>query len=144
MEPLKIPGNLNSLTEIKEYVRTAAKKAKLNGKACYKLVLAVDEIATNAINYGYADCIGDLYLYVYINQKSLIIIMEDSGVRFDPFKLDIPDFNQPLEERKIGGIGVYLAIHSVDKFIYKWVEKLNCNRNIFIMCRNQYNCSTIP
>lgn len=141
MEPLRAPGILDSLAKIKEYVRKAAEKVNLNEKACYKLVLAVDEIATNAINYGYAECIGYLYLQADIDEKSLTITMEDMGVQFDPSKLDNPDFTQPLEERKIGGIGVYLAIHSVDRFTYEWID--NRNRNIFIMWLNKCNCSPI-
>ncbi|MGA9380780.1 MAG: ATP-binding protein, partial [Phormidium sp.] len=53
MEQLTVPGTLDSLSKISDYVLSAASAAGLDKKASYKLRLAVDEIATNVIVYGY-------------------------------------------------------------------------------------------
>lgn len=129
-----LPAKLDSLGIIRKYVRDAASSAGLDETATYNLQIAVDEIATNVISHGYeeANLTGDLSLYMELTDKLLRIIIEDSGVTFDPRTLKLPDeeeLSKPLEERAIGGLGVYLAFNGVDRFDYEHVG--NRNRNIF-------------
>lgn len=138
MEPLTVPGTLDSLSAIAQYVISAAAAAGLDKKASYNLRLAVDEIATNIITYGYEEGKqqGDVKLSADINEQTLTILIEDTAVAFDPFqKLGVEEqrVNLPIEERPIGGFGVYLAIKGVDKFMYERVG--DRNRNIFIVNR---------
>lgn len=138
MEPLTVPGNLDSLKDIAQYVMSAAAAAGLEKKAAYKLRLAVDEIATNIITYGYqaAGRKGLVDLRAEIDDRALTISLEDTAPAFDPHQkvgkaedsLDLPP-----EQRPIGGWGVYLAIQGVDKFLYERVGVKN--RNIFIVNR---------
>lgn len=138
MESLKVSGKLESLSEIAQYVLAAAKKAGLDKKASYKLRLAVDEIVTNIITHGYEEAgqEGEVKLQATIDEKTLAICMEDTAEAYDPTQnKPVPEemFNKPLEDRPIGGLGVYLAIQGVDKFIYERVG--GCNRNIFVVNR---------
>ena len=55
MEDLSVPGTLDSLAVIREYVKAAADEAGLDGRRAYRLQLAVDEIATNIVNHGYSE-----------------------------------------------------------------------------------------
>ncbi|MDZ8227521.1 ATP-binding protein [Nostoc sp. ChiVER01] len=139
MQPsLKVPATLDSLSKIAEYVLAATASAGLDKKAAYRCRLAVDEIATNIISYGYdqAGYTGVLHLQADIDEQALTISIEDTGLAYNPCETKLPDkdeLNMPLEERSIGGLGIYLALHEVDKFIY---ERINGkNRNIFIMYR---------
>ena len=137
MESLTVPGKLDSLRTIAEYVMNASKTAGLERKAAYNLRLAVDEIATNIIIHGYeeAGCEGNVALQADLNEKSLKITLEDTGSRYDPTKKDPQDdLDLPLEERQIGGLGVYLAIQGVDQFSYERVG--DRNRNIFVVHRS--------
>ncbi len=134
MESIIIPGSLESLDKISQYVITVAKKANLDKKTAYNLRLAVDEIATNIIVHGYeaAGIQGDIVCQAEFKEKKLSIYLEDTGSEYDPTKHEQPDdLYKPLEERDIGGLGIYLAINGVDKYIY---ERLgNMNRHIFIV-----------
>lgn len=137
MESLTVPGSLDSLGKIAQYVSAAAKVAGLDKKAAYRLRLAVDEIATNIIVYGYeqAGLEGSLSVRVDINEQDLTILIEDTGVAYDPTQKALPDdLDLPLAQRQIGGLGVYLAIEGVDKFSYERVG--NRNHNIFLVNRN--------
>ena len=140
METLTVPGTIDSLSTIAEYVKQVANIAELNHKATYKLRLAVDEIATNIITHGYAEAgrTGDIYLHSEIDNSSLTLAIEDTGVIYNPQEkaaLQHEYFNQALETREIGGLGVYLVLESVDEFRYEQVG--DRNRNIFIMHLNQ-------
>jgi serine/threonine-protein kinase RsbW len=133
MKPMTVPATLDSLGAIAEYVLAAAASAGLDKRASYNLRLAVDEIVTNIIVYGYADTDlqGALELSADIDDGTLTVSVEDSGVAYDPRQVPVPDTSLPLEERPIGGLGVYLAMKSVDEFLYERVG--DRNRSTFKM-----------
>ncbi|HMQ50473.1 MAG TPA: ATP-binding protein [Anaerolineae bacterium] len=138
MERLTVPGTLDSLTEIRKYVTAAAAAAGLDKKATYRLNLAVDEIATNIIIHGYDEAgrEGMIDLWSEIDEKTLTISLEDSGATYNPFQSDVElDLDLPLEQRQIGGLGVYLTIQSVDKFLYEHTSE-DRNRHTFVMNRS--------
>ena len=55
MDSMVVPGVLDSLSAIGRYVLGAAWAAGLDKRAAYRLRLAVDEIATNAVLHGYQE-----------------------------------------------------------------------------------------
>ena len=137
MQMLTLPGNLDSLKPIREHVMAAAEEAGLENKAAYRLALAVDEIATNIIMHAYEEAghDGDIGLMIEINERQLKVILEDEGHRFNPHEHGDPDhLGATLEERPIGGLGVYLALRGVDRFEYEFID--GRNRNIFVMQRS--------
>lgn len=140
MEPLIVSGKLESLGAIAKYVMSAAKEAGLEKKAAYKLRLAIDEVATNIVTHGYeeANLEGDIYLATKIDEKTLTISVEDNAIAYDPTQnnaVELELLNAPLEERPIGGLGVFLALDGVDNFTYE--REGDRNRNIFVVNRPQ-------
>jgi serine/threonine-protein kinase RsbW len=136
MERLTVRGKLDSLGDIRDFVTTVANAAGLDKKVTYRLNLAVDEIATNIITHGYDEAgrEGDVDVIADIGEKALTIHIEDTGAAYDPDQLQTPDsLDQPLEQRPIGGLGVFLAIQSVDKFQYERIDERN--RHTFIVNR---------
>ena len=134
MQPLTVSGTLDSLGAIANYVITAAKEAGLDKKSTYKLRLAVDEIATNIIIHGYQEAgyQGVIDLQAKLDPQTLSIFLEDTGTIFDPTQQASPiDLKLSLEKRPIGGLGIYLAIQGVDRFIYERVG--DRNRTTFIV-----------
>lgn len=131
MKSFALPATLDSLGAVSEFVMEIAASAGLDKQASYRLRLAVDEIATNIIVHGYeeAGLQGALELCADIDDRTLTISIEDTGVAFDPRQAPVPETDLPLEQRSIGGLGVYLAIRSVDEFLYERVE--DRNRTIF-------------
>jgi anti-sigma regulatory factor (Ser/Thr protein kinase) len=129
---------LDSLPAIGQYVLAGAAAAQLDKKAAYRLRLAVDEIATNVITHGYeeANRTGLLDIQAVINEAELTILLEDTGATYQPDEVSQPThLDQPLEERPVGGLGVYLALRGVDQFRYEHIG--NRNRHIFVVYRRQ-------
>ncbi|MBI5647351.1 MAG: ATP-binding protein [Ignavibacteriae bacterium] len=136
MERIAVPGILDSLTDIGAFIMEASDEAGLDKRTAYKLRLAVDEIATNIITHGYEEAgrEGDIVLDARIDDATLTITMEDSGVPYEPDVDTVPDsINQSLDERPIGGLGIFLTVRSVDDFRYEQLE--DGNRYIFVMNR---------
>ncbi len=136
MIPLCLPATLDSLDEIGKYIVAATTEAKLETKPAYGLRLAVDEIATNIITHGYEETgkAGNVTVSGEITDSSLTIVLEDSGIPFDPLSRKLPsedELNLPLEERDIGGLGIFLVLKGVDSFSYEFIN--GKNRNMFTM-----------
>ena len=136
MKSITVPGTLDYLGEIAKYVMTAAEHANLERKTAYKLRLAVDEIATNIITHGYQESgqEGFITIEAHMDAETLTITLTDTGVEFDP-TIDTPksELDLPMEQRQIGGLGVYLAMENVDHLLYE--RKDHQNRNILVVNR---------
>lgn len=137
METRTVAGTLESLSALRDYVRDAAEQAGLDNKATYRLVLAVDEVATNVITHGYqeAGLEGDITIRAHHDDTALTVTLEDEGKPFDSRGRSEPDdLDAPLEDRAIGGLGIYLTVQGVDHFDYTWQD--GRNHNIFVMRRD--------
>ena len=139
MPTITLPGALDSLEPIADLVLEQAGVAGLDPRASYQLRLAVDEIATNIVLHGYQEhgATGEIVVSAEVDEHSLTVTLEDTAVPYDPLDRDIhqveADFDKPLEEREIGGLGVYFAIRAVHDFRYEYRE--GRNRNIFVVHR---------
>ena len=134
MEKLSLPAELGALSELRRYTKEAAAQAGVDADRSYQLQLAIDEIATNIISYGYTGdgAKGDITIGGEMRDGALVITLEDHGPAFDPRTRPIPraeEMDRPLEERKLGGLGIYLALHGVDRFDYR--REGDRNLNIF-------------
>lgn len=134
-ESQKFCASLDSLSPIRKFVSDLAYSVGLDKSKTYKLCLAVDEIATNIINYGYlksGEENGVIDVKITKNDGALTVILEDTAPPFNPFGNITPGDNElslPLEERPIGGLGIMLAKQNVDEFDYKYQN--GKNHNIF-------------
>jgi anti-sigma regulatory factor (Ser/Thr protein kinase) len=136
MESLTLPGNLDSLHPLREFVRSAAGSAGLDNAAAYRLGLAVDEVATNIVMHGYdeAGLAGVIKIWSELDADALRICLEDTGAPYDPVKFTAVDVSQPLENRSEGGLGVFLALRGVDDLQY--AKSAGKNRHTFVVRRN--------
>lgn len=135
MQPLTIPGTLDALQPIRDYVKDLAKEAGLDESAVYNLCLAVDEIATNVVLHGYEESglTGDVTIGGGLNDGNLVVQLHDTGKSYDPKKHSLPDdesLSRPLGEREIGGLGIALALDGVDDLQYETDELGNTHRFI--------------
>jgi serine/threonine-protein kinase RsbW len=133
MDSLTVPGTLDSLGAIGEYVEDAAAVAGLDRKSAYNLRLAVDEVATNTIIHGYqeAGTSGDLTVQAEVTDDAVAITIEDTAAAYDPRGAELPDDDElsgPLQDRPVGGLGLFLAFTVVDEFDYERVGDRNRNR----------------
>ncbi|MGC9363417.1 MAG: ATP-binding protein [Fidelibacterota bacterium] len=88
-------------------------------KEIFTLHLAIDEILTNIISYGYSDKkehFIDIHYTLEKDYQKLEII--DDSHPFDPADAPEPDVQSDLTERKIGGLGIYLIKNMMDEINY--------------------------
>jgi len=135
---LELPGSVDSLDALAHYIKDAAAKAGLTAKQAYGLRLAMDEIATNIANHGYLEnnLTGNIRVSGKMSLDELILMLEDTGPEFDPRALltkSVRIRQSSMEDKPIGGLGIYLAVKSLTRFDYRYTG--THNRNIFVMKR---------
>ena len=92
----------------------------------YDIQLAVDEACTNIISHGYADLDpGSIILDLDIDTDKIVVSLTDFGHAFEPSSTPIPDVDAPIEERELGGFGLFFIQQSVDEMNYQVTEDGN-------------------
>lgn len=92
----------------------------------FKIRLSVEEAVENVVQYAYAN--GDGYLEVSAEKNDtglLTITLKDAGIPFDPLAKDDPDVTLALEDRQIGGLGIFLTKQMMDDVFYKYQDGCN-------------------
>jgi len=92
----------------------------------FKIRLAVEEVVENVVNYAYQSGDGFLEVGTHIDDGILSITFCDGGIRFDPLAKPDPDLTLSVEERQIGGLGIFLCKQMMDSVSYKYED--GCNK----------------
>ena len=92
-----------------------------------RITLSVDELVTNVIKYGTrASEHAHIHVWATIAANVFHIEIEDHGIRFDPFhEAPVPDTSLPLEDRPIGGLGVFLVQSLMTSTHYERIKDRN-------------------
>ena len=90
------------------------------------LRLVCEELVVNVVDYAYSDdANGWLDIEIEKDDNSILIRFKDGGTPFNPLEQEMPDITKPLEERRIGGLGIFLTIKKMDEVKYAYVNQEN-------------------
>lgn len=116
---LNIAADLNNLAMIRDFVQETATALGADPAAIPDVLLAVDEAATNIIVYGYQGQSGTIEIEMNRMRDSLVVCLRDQAIPFDPTVIPPPDLTLPLEERPVGGLGIYLIRQLMDEVTHR-------------------------
>lgn len=119
----------NDLREIARVAARIDEFCSVRGVAseiAYAVNLAIDELLTNTISYGYDDEDPHrIEVIVRREGETLVVVIVDDGAAFDPTQMPDPDVEAPLEEREDGGLGLLLVNQMMDSVDYQ--RRAGCN-----------------
>jgi serine/threonine-protein kinase RsbW len=118
---------LESLSDFRGFIKEhCAGQPGITGEYLYDVQLAVDEACTNIISHGYADLNpGSIILDLELDLDKVIVVLTDFGHSFEPSSAPVPDVDAPIEERELGGFGLFFIQQSVDEMDYQVTEDGN-------------------
>lgn len=126
MQRLTLPATLDSLDAVTRFVEEIGATAGLRDEQRYRLRLAVEEIATNIVTHGYGEserpvpADASFCVEGAADPDRVWVRLIDGAPEFDPTRTADPaDLDRPLEQRQIGGLGIYLVRTSLDEFTYR-------------------------
>jgi serine/threonine-protein kinase RsbW len=115
---LTIAADVEQLTQVREFVYDFARHYCVEEDWLYDLILAVDEAVTNIIQHGYEQTGGLILVQIETLSDGLQVVIYDTAPSFDPTTYPDPELTAELEERKPGGIGIYMMRKLTDKVFY--------------------------
>lgn len=131
---IKLPAIQEKYDEMSDFIKKSLRELGFEEDFINKVALASEEILVNIINYAYPDSTGDLSIECRKNKDSqgVTIVFMDRGISFDPLKKIDPDITIPVEEREIGGLGIFMVKKLMDSVKY---DRLN-DKNILTIVKN--------
>jgi serine/threonine-protein kinase RsbW len=118
---LTITADVDALGQISAFITEAAELAGLDERATWQVQLAVDEAATNIIQHAYEpDQPGDIVVGWTCEAERFVVTLRDFGREFDPDDVPEPDIASPLEERQVGGLGIYMITRLMDEVRFEF------------------------
>ena len=130
---ISIENNISELNKLRLEINKISKEWNLSPKISFNLNLAIEEIVTNIIFYGFDDDLKHIInIKLFLEHNKLKTQIIDEGMEFNPLEKETPDhIDKPLEKRDIGGLGIHFVKNLVDKIEFKRDK----NKNILTLIK---------
>ena len=123
-----------AMRQVDGFVAVFVKEHGIAADDAARILILLEELLTNLAKYGYPDRAepGVAEIVLVLNGGRLEIEFIDDGCAFDPLAVPLPNFDELLEERPVGGLGLHLLRSLADVVRY---ERRN-NKNVIRMSRS--------
>lgn len=113
---------------VQDYVKDFLRKTHSNMRTLLELDMLVEEIFINIASYSYGKGHGTASIDLALNKDldTLAITFRDRGVPYNPLMKPDPDVSAPIEDRPIGGLGIFLVQKYSDGMLYEYKNNENC------------------
>jgi len=119
-------AELESLKKFRDFIADCCAKHDIPSDTVFDLKLAVDEACTNIIAHGYKGMDpGSIILSFRIQPNRILVQITDFGHVFEPEAGPKPDVEAALEDRELGGLGLFLIYQTMDNINYQSSEEGN-------------------
>ena len=119
---MTVPSKADRLYEVQDFVNSCLADSGASPGVIMQLQLVVEEIFINIANYAYRPPgSGDVDISCVVEEDVMKVILTfvDRGPEFDPLERPDPDVKEDLEDRPIGGLGIFLVKNNVDGIAYR-------------------------
>ncbi len=133
---LVIRPDLSELARIADEIEAHGNSHSWPSEWIFNVNLSLDELITNVVNYGFDEQAEkqDMHLKLTLKDGSLWVELIDEGVAFDPFEeVADPLLDSSIEERQIGGLGIFFVKSLVSQTKYE--RKDGKNHTVLILHR---------
>jgi anti-sigma regulatory factor (Ser/Thr protein kinase) len=123
---LKLKDQLEDLEILNKTLGFLSSLAGMSKKCSCEFNLVIEELFTNIVRHGCCD--GNkhiIYIIMSLEEEFLTVRIVDDCTPFNPIKATNPDCTSPPEDRKIGGLGIFLARNYTEDIRYKRCGKKN-------------------
>ena len=121
-EEIKLKATTDNFAILFNWLNKALKLWGLSADLVNKVNVCAEEIFVNIASYAYKESIGYVLVLIEKLDNKMVLTFEDEGIEYNPLQKEDPDTTLSLEEREIGGLGIFMV-----KQIAKNVEYEHCN-----------------
>ena len=123
-----LPARIEQWETVREFIETYLEQIECSAKVSYEILVSAEELFTNIASYAYENEDGMAEVSCGVNEENGVefrFSFKDWGTPYDPFSRPDPDFEIPFEERRIGGLGVYMVKKFMDHVEYRYENGCN-------------------
>jgi serine/threonine-protein kinase RsbW len=117
---MRVQARLDNLYPLLEFVASYAKRQGAGEERIRQIDLVMEELLVNIFNYAYPQRPGDVEITCRIDDDGrLLVEIADEGIPFNILTRDDPDRESGIEERTVGGLGIFLVKRMVREIRYR-------------------------
>lgn len=133
MKEITVDATIDNVQTITDFVDERLEEMNCPVKAQMQIDIVIDELCSNVARYAYSDRTGKVTVSVDTVDKPMKVWLTftDEGVPYDPLAKEDPDITLSAEERKLGGLGIYMVKKMMDEFRYEYKD----GKNIVTVCK---------
>ena len=121
---MKITASDSNMDRVNDFIHSCLPES-CDSIILNQIDLAVEEIFVNISHYAYNPENGDAHISADFTDNTLTIVFKDFGKQFNPIAKEDPDITLSAEERKIGGLGIFLTKKFMDEVDYEYKDNQN-------------------
>ena len=127
MKNLIIDATVENLDNVIAFIDAELEEHDCSMKTQMRIDVAVEELFVNIAHYAYEPDVGTAEIRIDFIEgpRSAVITFIDSGVPYNPLAKEDPDVSLSLEQRKIGGLGIFMVKKSMDDMQYEYKDGKN-------------------
>ena len=127
MKELTIAATVDNIGTVTDFVNEELEALDCPVKAQMQIDIAIDELFGNIGHYAYHPEVGNATVRVEVTEEPLAVMVTfiDGGMPYDPLTTADPDITLSAEERRIGGLGIYMVKKAMDEITYEYKDGKN-------------------
>ena len=127
MKEITVDATIENMDTVTAFVDDFLDQIACPMKSRIQINIVIDEIFGNICHYAYKDSVGAVTVRVESGNtpKAVFLTFTDNGIPYNPLETEDPDITLSSEERKIGGLGIYLVKKNMDEMKYEYVNQQN-------------------
>ena len=124
-----LANDISEISKLNEFVEEIGNEFSLTPDVVFNVNLVLEEAIVNVINYAYPkEKHESIYLSAQLHEGSIVFVLTDTGMQFDPTKAPEADITLSLEDRPIGGLGIFLIRQIMNEVSYERIDGKNVLR----------------
>lgn len=127
MIELTVAATVENIGTVTDFVNEQLEALDCPMKAQMQIDIAIDELFGNISHYAYHPEVGNATVRVEVTEEPLAVMVTfiDGGMPYDPLTTADPDITLSAEERRIGGLGIYMVKKAMDEITYEYKDGKN-------------------
>jgi serine/threonine-protein kinase RsbW len=123
---IQLTNRLSELDRLHAFFDEIGHRSSWSDRLKRDITLSCEELLTNTITYGYPEG-GDHHITIVISAEpgQVEVRLEDDAIPFNPLEREEPDITLNVEERSVGGLGIFFVKQMMNEVIYDRTETGN-------------------
>lgn len=121
-----LANDIAEISKLAQFIEEIGDAFSLSPDVVFNLNLVLEEAVVNVINYAYPkEEHQSIYLSAKLLEDSIVFVLTDTGLEFDPTKAPDADITLSADDRPIGGLGIFLIRQIMNQVKYERIDGKN-------------------